>query len=163
MRIIDMNGNEITAPDMTKGHLVEDSILIAHHEALEAVEEVWHHEIVAEYPNGGMDVEKIIDVPAVCAKEAWDEYETVFRYVSYTQQELEQFEQQNKAPKPLSVEERLTALEKTVTAAQYVAGTWYYRGDNVKFDSEVYTCIAPAGVACVWSPAEYGAYWQKRN
>lgn len=25
----------------------------------------------------------------------------------------------------------------------------------------VYTCIAPAGVVCTWSPDEYPAYWEK--
>ena len=64
-------------------------------------------------------------------------------------------------PSALTMEERITALEKTVTAAEYTAGSWYYRGDKVTFQNEIYTCIAPAGTVCVWSPAEYPAYWQK--
>ena len=45
--------------------------------------------------------------------------------------------------------------------ADYVAGKWYYAGDVVMWDGEAYACIAPDGVVCVWSPADYPAYWQK--
>ena len=65
------------------------------------------------------------------------------------------------AAAPLTVSERLAALERTVKAADYVPGTWYYRGDKVRFEDVLYTCVAPAGVVCVWSPAEYPAYWQE--
>ena len=63
------------------------------------------------------------------------------------------------AAKPLTVEERLSALERTVKAAEYAPGTWYHRGDKVCFGETVYTCIAPEGIVCVWSPTEYPAYW----
>lgn len=155
MRIIDKNGNELASPDLSAGKLVEEQIFITHHEAVEAVEEQWHHKVVQEYPNGGKDVRKVVDVPAVEAKEAWDEYETVLRYVPYTEEE-------KNAPKELSIEERVTALEKAAPApADYTAGTWYYRGDKMAFVGAIYTCIAPEGVVCVWSPAEYAAYWQR--
>lgn len=72
MRIIDKNGNELASPDLSAGKLVEEQIFITHHEAVEAVEEQWHHKVVQEYPNGGKDVRKVVDVPAVEAKEAWD-------------------------------------------------------------------------------------------
>lgn len=45
--------------------------------------------------------------------------------------------------------------------AEYVPGKWYYAGDVVKYEDEAYTCIAPDGVVCVWSPAEYPTYWEK--
>lgn len=162
MQIMDMNGNDITNPDLTKGKLVWEEVLVRHHEAVEAVEEQWHHKVIAQYDNGGVDVEKVIEVPGVAAQAAWDEYETVQRYIPYTEDELAQIENEKNSPKPLTVEERLIALEKTVTPAKYAAGTWYYRGDYVIFEAEVYSCVAPMGVVCVWSPAEYGAYWQKR-
>jgi len=88
MRIFDVNDIEIESPDMEKGYLVEDSLFIAHHEAIEAVDEQGHWETVAEYPNGGKDVEWIIDVAGVEAKEAWDEYEDILRYIEYTPEEL---------------------------------------------------------------------------
>lgn len=65
------------------------------------------------------------------------------------------------AAAPLTVDERLAALERTIQAPEYIPGTWYYRGDRVAFEGVMYTCVAPAGVVCVWSPAEYPAYWQE--
>ena len=44
---------------------------------------------------------------------------------------------------------------------EYVAGKWYYNGDGVTFEGKKYDCIAPQGVVCVWSPAEYPTYWQE--
>lgn len=43
---------------------------------------------------------------------------------------------------------------------EYIAGKWYRTGDQVKFAGKLYTCIAPEGTVCVWSPAEYPAYWE---
>lgn len=37
----------------------------------------------------------------------------------------------------------------------------YHRGDKITFNGERYVCVAPDGVAVVWSPSEYPAYWQK--
>lgn len=52
--------------------------------------------------------------------------------------------------------------EPTETAyPEYKAGNWYYKGNKVTFDGKVYECTAPEGVACVWSPSEYPAYWEK--
>lgn len=92
MKILDENGVEIFSPDLEKGYLKEDKIFVAHHEAVEAVEEQWHYETIAEYPNGGKDVEKVVDVPGVEAQEAWDEYEDVLRYVCYTDDQLAEME-----------------------------------------------------------------------
>ena len=37
----------------------------------------------------------------------------------------------------------------------------YYKGDGITYNGEKYDCIAPDGVAVVWNPDEYPAYWQK--
>lgn len=65
------------------------------------------------------------------------------------------------------IENRLRVLEGNTasggdaeTAPEYQAGKWYYAGDRVTFDGKVHTCIAPDGVVCVWSPAEYPIYWE---
>lgn len=84
MRIIDALGCEITTPNLENGRLVEEQIVKVHHAATEAIEEVFHYVTVAEYPNGGKDIEKVIDIPGVPAREAWDEYETVQRYVEFS-------------------------------------------------------------------------------
>ena len=91
MRILDQNGNELDpgSVDYEKGHLEGDRLFIRHHEAVEAVEEVFHYEYVV-YPNGGRDRDKVIDIPAVEAADAWDEYEDILRYVPYTEEELEE-------------------------------------------------------------------------
>ncbi len=90
MRIIDKSGAEITAPDMAKGYLMPDRLLLCRHAAVEAVAEQGHYETVQEYPNGGKDVAWVVDVPGVDAKEAWDEYEDILRFVPYTAIEMAQ-------------------------------------------------------------------------
>ena len=110
MRILDENNVEITAPDLTLGHLVEEELFFAHHPAVEAVREQWHYETVYEYLNGGKDVVKVIDVPGVEAKDAWDEYETIRRYVPYTEEELAALEEARNRP---TLESRVDVLETT--------------------------------------------------
>lgn len=117
MRIIDTNGIEIASPDLTKGYLKQETQTV-HHDAVKAVEEVSHYETIAEYPNGGKDVRKVVDVPGVTAKDAYDEEVEVQRYVLYTAEELaeqaaarEKAEQQAKLP---NTETRLAALESAM-------------------------------------------------
>lgn len=51
--------------------------------------------------------------------------------------------------------------------AEYVQPTGahdaYHRGDKVTFNGEKYICVAPEGVACVWSPTDYPAHWEKQQ
>ena len=108
MKILDQNNVEITSPDLSLGYLKEEEIFVQHHEAIEAVEEVWHYETIAEYPNGGKDVAKVVDIPGVQAKEAWDEYETIQRYILFTEEELAAMEAERNRP---TTEDRLEALE----------------------------------------------------
>lgn len=90
MRILDENGKEIVEYDSTKGYLTEKEVFVKHHEAVEVVEEQGHFEVTAEYENGGKDVEWVIDVPSVEAKDAYDEFETVLQFVPYNARELAQ-------------------------------------------------------------------------
>ena len=87
MKIIDENGAAIENPDLTLGYLTGSTEEITH-PAVEGVEEQWHWETVTEYPNGGKDVQKIIDVPGVPAQAAWTEQVPVQRYIRYTEEEL---------------------------------------------------------------------------
>lgn len=89
MRILDENGSELQEVDFTNGYYVTDQIVIAHHPAQEYIPEQWHYEVVAEYPNGGKDIERVIDVPGQEAKEAWDEVEDILRWHWLTEEELE--------------------------------------------------------------------------
>lgn len=54
-----------------------------------------------------------------------------------------------------------TGSDENDKPAEYVSGVWYYKNDRVSFGGATYTCIAPEGQVCTWSPAEYPAYWQK--
>ena len=83
----------IENPDLTLGYLRSGTRTV-HHEAVEGVQEVWHYETVAEYPNGGKDVHKVVDVPDVEAKPARDEEIPIQIYVPYTQEELDRIEAQ---------------------------------------------------------------------
>lgn len=114
MRTIDEHGNPIENPDLTKGYLKQETQTV-HHDAVEAVEEVSHYETIAEYPNGGKDVRKVIDVPGVEARDAYDEEVEVQVYHHYTAAELAAQEEARKraeqAAKLPTTEERLAALE----------------------------------------------------
>ena len=88
MRILDEHNIEIENPDSELGYLKEETLFIQHHEAVEAVAEAGHFEVIAAYPNGGKDVKWVIDVAAVEAADAWDEYEDIYRYIPYTAEEL---------------------------------------------------------------------------
>ena len=90
MRILDENNIELTEEqiNLELGYLRSESIISIHHETVEEVKEVGHYEVIAEYPNGGKDVAWVIDVPGIEAKEAWDEYEDIQRYILYTEEEL---------------------------------------------------------------------------
>ena len=87
MKIIDGNGAAIENPDLTLGYLVDDTEPVEH-PAVEGVEEVSHYETVTEYPNGGKDVQRVVDVPGVPAQAAWTEQMPVQRYIRYTAEEL---------------------------------------------------------------------------
>lgn len=87
-RIFDQKDTELVSHDKTKGYLIEDRRLVKHHEAVEAVPEEGHYETLAKYPNGGKDVEWVVDKPGVKAQDAWDEYEDILRFIPFTELEL---------------------------------------------------------------------------
>ena len=108
MKILDAQGNEILNPDLEKGHLESDKLTI-HHDAIAAVAEQSHNEVIKEYENGGKDVEKVIDVPGVLGCDAYDTYEDIERYIPYTAAELAAIEKQKNTPTLL---ERISVLEQ---------------------------------------------------
>ena len=95
MKIINENGAVVENPDLTLGYLVGGTEPVEH-PAVEGVDEVSHYETVAEYPNGGRDVRKVIDVPGVPAQAAWTEQVPVQRYIRYTEEELSAREKERK-------------------------------------------------------------------
>lgn len=111
MKILDETGAVITNPDLTAGYLAADTEAVEH-PAQEAVEELSHYETVAEYPNGGKDVRKVIDRAAVPAAPAWTEQLLIQRYIRYTAEELTA---QEEARKKQEAQEK---LPETVAALQ---------------------------------------------
>lgn len=111
MKILDETGAVVENPDLTLGYLVDDTEPVEH-PAVEGVDEVSHYETVAEYPNGGRDVRKIIDVPGVPAQAAWTEQIPVQRYIRYTAEELAAQEEARKK------QEAKDKLPETVAALQ---------------------------------------------
>nr|DAU05242.1 MAG TPA: hypothetical protein [Caudoviricetes sp.] len=111
MKIIDENGAAVENPDLTLGYLVDDTEPVEH-PAVEGVEEQWHWETVTEYPNGGRDVQKIIDRPGVQAQEEWVEQVPIQKYIRYTAEELVAREEERKKA------EAREKLPETVAALQ---------------------------------------------
>ena len=109
MEIYNEQMERMENPDLTLGWL-EDSLRTVHHDAIEAVEAVWHYEVIAEYPNGGRDVHRVIDRPGVEGKDAWDEQIAIRIYHPYTQEELA-----HSAQRP-TMEERMGKLEEMMDA-----------------------------------------------
>ena len=111
MKILDETGAVVENPDLTLGYLTDDTQPLEH-PAQEAVAEVAHYETVAEYPGGGRDVRKIIDVPGVPAQAAWTEQVPIQKYVRYTAEELAAQEEARKK------QEAKDKLPETVAALQ---------------------------------------------
>lgn len=74
----------------------------------------------------------------------------------------------------LDLQSRVTVMEGTEPEPtpepekylEYVQPTGahdaYYNGDGCTYKGKKYDCIAPEGVAVVWNPDEYPAYWQEK-
>lgn len=112
MEIYNGNMERIENPDLSLGYLTPGK-RTEHHAAVKGVAEQWHYETVAEYPNGGRDIRKVIDVPGVEARDAWDEEIAIQIYTPYTAEELAQMEAERNRP---TTEARLRAVEETLAA-----------------------------------------------
>lgn len=123
MRILDNDNNEVTSPDLEKGYLKAETIVIKHHDAVEAKQGKSHIEIVKEYDNGGKDVITVWDEKPTEAKEAWDETEEIQRYILYSADELEKIakakeEAENKEKKLESLYSSSMSAEEIVAAKE---------------------------------------------
>lgn len=112
MKIIDdKTGQTIENPDLTLGYLKDETEAVEH-PAVEGMAELSHYETVAEYPNGGRDVRKVIDRVGVPARDAWTEQVPIQRYILYTAEELAEQEAERKK------QEEREALPETVKVLQ---------------------------------------------
>ena len=81
--------------DLSKGKLVSDT-LIEHIPEQQEIQEQWHYETIKEYPNGGKDVEKVIDVVGQPYIAEHDEVEDILVYKPYSEQEIKVIENNNR-------------------------------------------------------------------
>lgn len=114
-KIFDHKGKQLDFSDLKKGYLKSERRFVKHHPAVEAVEEKGHWKTVAEYPNGGKDVEWVVDVPGVEAKEAWDEYEDIYRYVEYSHDEMDDRERKSTKERLIELESKMEFLIELLT------------------------------------------------
>ncbi len=117
MKIIDETGAVVENPDLTLGYLTGSTEKVTH-PAVEGVEEQWHWETVTEYPNGGKDVQKVVDLPGVPAREEWVEKVPIQKYIRYTAEELAaQEEARKKAEAREKLPDTVVALQAALADA----------------------------------------------
>ena len=127
MKILDETGAVVENPDLTLGYLTTSTEEVAH-PAVEGVEEQWHWETVTEYPNGGRDVRKVIDVSGVPAQAAWTEQVRIQKYIRYTAEELAaQEEARKKAEARDRLPETVAALQAALADADEMNVDQAYR------------------------------------
>lgn len=80
--------NIIVEPNLDAGYLVEDTIVLRTVPAQEEVKEQFHYEVVKEYPNGGKEVKKVVDIEHKPFVPAHEEKEKIYVYIPYTLEEL---------------------------------------------------------------------------
>lgn len=106
---------ELTNPDLKKGRLEPAKRFVEHHAA---VERTFHYEILADtvgidpsLPDGWRK-----EVEDTAAREAWDEYEDVQRYVLYTDAELAEIAEKAQAEKAQAEKAAAEAAAAKATA-----------------------------------------------
>lgn len=78
----------IENPNLEKGYLKEDKILVRIVPEQLEIQKQSHYETIKEYPNGGKEVKEVVDVeykPYVPKHEEWEDIQV---YILYTEAEL---------------------------------------------------------------------------
>jgi hypothetical protein len=178
MKIFDENGIEIEFPDLEKGYLKNDVLLIKHHSAVEAVEEQGHYEVVAKYPNGGQDVDWVVDVPGIEGQEAWDETEDILRYIPYTELELKirEFEKNRQPLTAVEVLEMLlpkrinemevddaTSFRMKQFYPEWEAGHTYSTGFKIQRNDKLWKVLQAHTSQVGWEPENVPALFEQIN
>ena len=102
--------------DLEIGYFDEET-LITHHPAVVGQEEEGHWVTVQEYPNGGKDVEWVIDKPGIQATEAYDEEERVKIYYVYSDTQIKIREIENQVKEK---DEEIAYVKKQLADSDYV-------------------------------------------
>lgn len=88
------------------------------------------------------------------------ELEDLARSKVDTRDEVDVFAKLDELDRRVRALETGAAAPDTGSVDDFIDGKWYHTGDKVLFDGKTYTCIAPDGVVCVWSPEAYPTYWE---
>ena len=111
MKVYNHDKTEIlTDYDLEKGYLKTDVLETEIPEQL-AVEEEFHYEVIKEYPTGGKDVKKVIDVEGKPYIAAHTETEEIQVYIPFTDAEL----------KKMPAEREIAELKANLAATDYQA------------------------------------------
>lgn len=92
MKIFNQNKTkELTTEEANNelGYFTQDKLFVKHHDEIQEVKEEGHYKTIAEYPNGGKDVEWVVDIPYVAHEDAYDEYEDILVFSPFSKEELE--------------------------------------------------------------------------
>ena len=102
--------------DLSKGKLENDT-LIEHIPEQQEIPAQWHYETIKEYPNGGKDVEKVIDIVGQPYIAEHDEVEDILVYKPYSEQEIKTIKNNNRI-----IELKQKLAETDYKAIKYVEG-----------------------------------------
>ena len=91
--IFDQIGNRIENYDPNIGRL-EDGFRKVLHKAVKESDEVWHVELINEYPNGSKEGRVVIDKPGAIEREEWEETIPIKIFVPYSDEEIAALEEQ---------------------------------------------------------------------
>lgn len=117
MRTLDENDAEVIEPDLELGHLEPDKLFVQHHDEIPEklpVKEIDYDNPLWVGSNGGKIVQTTVVSEYQPRVPAWDEYEDILRYILYTEEELDEIEEQKKAEE----EARKEAEEQAKKEAQ---------------------------------------------
>ena len=120
MRTVTTDGTEVQSPDLELGFVEQGKLFVQHHDETPYVPAQYTEELVEEYDNGGKLYKTVETSPEVPYQPAWDEYEDVYFYYPYSEEQLANLEKQKQEELEAQQEEqqRLEQEAKELEAKQ---------------------------------------------
>lgn len=117
--------------DLSLGRLVEDTIVICHHEAVAYSPCIQHYE-ERKYANGGVSMWLVVDKEAVEPQDEWDETEDIYVYKPFTEDERKDYLRMVRQSECFRVVDRGRLWYESLTQEQLEeVKTWYEEWLNV--------------------------------
>lgn len=111
--------------DLSEGRLVEDKILLCHHEAIEYSPSIQHYE-EKKYANGGVSRWLVVDKEAVEPQPAWDEMEDIYVYKLFTEDEKKEILRKKREKICFTIVDRGELWYKSLSEEQIKELTQWY-------------------------------------